>query len=209
MQKKLLRVLQEGEIRPVGGKAVRKVDVRIISASNKDLKKLVDGGEFREDLYYRLKVLTVRMPPLRQRKEDIPLLVEHFLRANTPAGKRPKALGEGLMERLAAHDWPGNVRELENEVKMMIALGDDVVTPDVLSEAVRRGRHGTADDAGDDGTVANLVERVERVERHEIVKALRLAQGNKTRASDLLGISRFTLQRKLEKYGMESEAKED
>ncbi len=208
MQKKLLRVLQEREIRPVGGKSVRPVDVRIISASNKDLKKLVESGEFREDLYYRLKVLTIRPPPLRMRKEDIPLLVDHFLHVHAPSGRRPKTLGEGVMERLVEHDWPGNVRELENEVKLMIALGDDVILPEVLSEAVRSGGRPVAgpDDAG---PVQNLVDLVERVERREIDKALRTAQGNKTRASDALGISRFTLQRKLEKYGMEAAAQDD
>jgi transcriptional regulator with GAF, ATPase, and Fis domain len=203
MQKKLLRVLQEGEIRPVGGKTVRQVDVRILSASNKDLRKLVESGEFREDLYYRLKVLTVRLPSLRQRKEDIQPLVEHFLRVHTPPGKRPKTLGEGVLDRLVAHDWPGNVRELENEVKLMIALGDDVITPDVLSDPVRRGRRSGAPE-DDDGPVQDLGRLVEGVERREIEKALRIAEGNKTRASDLLGISRFTLQRKLEKYGMEA-----
>jgi transcriptional regulator with GAF, ATPase, and Fis domain len=208
MQKKLLRALQEGEIRPVGGKTVRKVDVRIISASNKDLRRLVEAGEFREDLYYRLKVLTIRMPPLRQRKEDVPSLVEHFLRVHAPPGRRPKTLGEGVMERLMAYDWPGNVRELENESKLMIALGDEVVTPDILSESVRRGRSAPWEER-EDGPVQNLVELVERVERREIEKALRMAAGNKTRASDLLGISRFTLQRKLEKYGMEAAAKDD
>jgi DNA-binding NtrC family response regulator len=204
MQKKLLRVLQEGEIRPVGGKAVRKVDVRILSASNKDLRKLVDAGEFREDLYYRLKVLTIRVPPLRQRKEDVPLLAEHFLRVHAPAGRRAKTLGEGVLDRLVAYDWPGNVRELENEVKRMIALGEEVVGVDDLSEPVRRGGRPAAAAATADGPVRNLVELVEQVERREIEKALEQAQGNKTRASDLLGISRFTLQRKLEKYGMEA-----
>ena len=208
MQKKLLRALQEGEIRPVGGKTMRKVDVRIISASNKDLRRLVEGGEFREDLYYRLKVLTIRMPPLRQRKEDIPVLIEHFLRIHAPPGRRPKTLGEGVLDRLLAFDWPGNVRELENEAKLMIALGEDVITEDVLSEHVRRGRTGGWEER-DESPVQNLVELVERVERREIEKALRIAGGNKTRASDLLGISRFTLQRKLEKYGMEAAAEGD
>jgi transcriptional regulator with GAF, ATPase, and Fis domain len=208
MQKKLLRVLQEGEIRPVGGKSVRKVDVRIVSASNKDLKKLVEAGEFREDLYYRLKVLTVRLPPLRERKEDVPALVEHFLRLHAPPGRRPKTLHEGVLARLVAYEWPGNVRELENDVKMMIALGEDVITEDVLSEGVLRGGRRALPEASQ-GPVQNLVELVERVERHEITKALAQADGNKTRASDLLGISRFTLQRKLEKYGMAEAATED
>jgi transcriptional regulator with GAF, ATPase, and Fis domain len=204
MQKKLLRVLQEGEIRPVGGKTVKKIDVRIISASNKDLKRLVEAGEFREDLYYRLKVLTIRLPPLRQRKEDVPPLVEHFFKTHAPPGKRPKTLAPGVLERLTAYDWPGNIRELENEVKLMIALGEDVVTADVLSEQVRRGGRGGAPEEHDDGPVQDLTALVERVERREIEKALARADRNKTRASDLLGISRFTLQRKLEKYGMEA-----
>jgi DNA-binding NtrC family response regulator len=180
------------------------VDVRIISASNKDLRKLVDAGEFREDLYYRLKVLTIRVPPLRQRKEDVPPITEHFLRIHAPTGRRPKTLGEGVLDRLVAYDWPGNVRELENEVKRMIALGEDVITVDDLSEPVRRGGRPLAAAVAEDGPVQNLVDLVERVERREIEKALEQAQGNKTRASDLLGISRFTLQRKLEKYGMEA-----
>jgi transcriptional regulator with GAF, ATPase, and Fis domain len=205
MQKKLLRALQEGEIRPVGGKAVLRVDVRIISASNKDLRRLVDAGEFREDLYYRLKVLTIRVPPLRKRKEDIPVLADHFLRLHTPPGRRPKTLGEGVMDRLLAHDWPGNIRELENEVKLMIALGEEVIDPSVLSESVRAGPGGALASPAD-GPVQDLNALVERVERAEIEKALRRAEGNKTHASDLLGISRFTLQRKLEKYGMEPHA---
>jgi transcriptional regulator with GAF, ATPase, and Fis domain len=200
MQKKLLRALQEGEIRPVGGKAVRHVDVRIVSASNKELDRLVRAGEFREDLYYRLKVLTIRLPALRERKDDLPALVEHFFALHGSKGRRAKRLGPGVMDILHAYDWPGNIRELENEVKRMLALGEDEITTDVLSDAVRRGARGEGGE-GDDA-VQNLVELVERVERREITKALEQAQDNKTRASDLLGISRFTLQRKLEKYGL-------
>jgi transcriptional regulator with GAF, ATPase, and Fis domain len=205
MQKKLLRVLQEGEIRPVGGKAVVKVDVRILSASNKDLHRLVRAGEFREDLLYRLQVLTIQLPPLRERKEDIPVLVEHFMRIHAPRDGRPRHLGPGVLDALEAHDWPGNIRELENEVKRMLSLGEDLITVDVLSDAVRRTvPRGVP--SGDDDHVANLLELVEQVERHEISKALRIAEGNKTKAGELLGISRFTLQRKLEKYGMDAEA---
>jgi transcriptional regulator with GAF, ATPase, and Fis domain len=200
MQKKLLRALQEGEIRPVGGKAVKKVDVRIVSASNKELERLVRAGEFREDLYYRLKVLTIRLPPLRSRKEDVPALVEHFLALHAGPKRRAKRLGPGVMDSLVAHDWPGNIRELENEVKRMVALGEEEITVEVVSEPVRRGARRLEDP--DEGPVQNLIELVETAERREIQKALRLAEGNKTRAADLLGISRFTLQRKLEKYGM-------
>ncbi len=198
MQKKLLRTLQEGEVRPVGGKSVKKVDVRIVSASNKKLEKLVRAGEFREDLYYRLKVLNIDLPPLRERKGDVGMLASHFLALH--AGAKPvKRLDEGVLDILATYDWPGNVRELENEVKRMIALSDDVITADVLSEQVQRGARGGL--GGDDGEpVRNLIELVENVERHEIAKALKTADGNKTRAADLLGISRFTLQRKLDKY---------
>ncbi len=202
MQKRLLRALQEGEIRPVGGKAIRKVDVRIISASNKDLERLVRGGEFREDLYYRLRVLTVKLPPLRDRKDDIRRLVDHFMRLHRPKDRPSGNLGVGVMETLEAYDWPGNIRELENEVKRMLSLGDEVITGDVLSEQVRRGS-GYVEEPSEDGEpVQNLMELVERVERREIRKALHTSKGNKTRAAELLGITRFTLQRKLEKYDM-------
>ena len=117
--------------------------------------------------------------------------------------RRAQRLGQGVMETLVAYDWPGNIRELENEVKRMLALGEEEITLDVLSDTVRRGGR-PAPTHEDEGPVEDLVELVERVERREITKALNLAQGNKTRASDLLGISRFTLQRKLEKYGLKA-----
>lgn len=202
MQKRLLRVLQEGEIRPVGGKSIRKVDVRIVSASNKDLDRLVRAGEFREDLYYRLKVLTIQMPPLRDRKDDVPLLVEHFLALHQPRGRPPRRLGDGVLAALQAYDWPGNVRELENEVTRMVSLGDEVITLDILSEATRRGGGSVVGSEDETEAVQNLLELVESVERREITKALTQSQGNKTKAAEMLGISRFTLQRKLEKYEM-------
>ena len=202
MQKRLLRALQEGEIRPVGGKSIRKVDVRIVSASNKDLDRLVRAGEFREDLYYRLKVLTIQLPPLRDRKDDVPLLVEHFLRLHQPQGRPPRRLGEGVMTALQSYDWPGNIRELENEVTRMVSLGDETIVPDILSESIRRGTSLVAGSEEETEAVQNLLELVESVERREITKALTQSQGNKTKAAELLGISRFTLQRKLEKYEM-------
>ena len=201
MQKKLLRTLQEGEVRPVGAKSIKKVDVRIVSASNKHLDRLVRAGEFREDLYYRLRVLTVDLPPLRDRKDDVPLLVEHFMNLYAKPGLGPKPIDPAVTEILEAYDWPGNVRELENEVKRMVALSEGTITAEVLSEHVRSGGRGLGD-LDDDGPVRNLIDLVEQVERREIEKALHVAKNNKTRAADLLGISRFTLQRKLEKYGM-------
>ena len=202
MQRKLLRVLQEGEVRPVGGVHPIKVDVRILSASNRDLSAMIEDGTFREDLFYRLRVLHIRMPPMRERKEDIPLLVSHFLdREAKRMGGKPRRLAPGVIELLCAYDWPGNVRELENEVLRMVALSGEVVEQDVLSEQIR-GHVPKGLPVGSPDEVRDLNVLVETVEVNEIRKALRLADNNKTRAADLLRISRFALQRKLEKYGI-------
>ncbi|MHC5036691.1 MAG: sigma 54-interacting transcriptional regulator [Planctomycetota bacterium] len=133
MQAKLLRVLQDGEFRPVGGKAVKKVDVRMIYASNRDLRKEVAEGRFREDLFYRMNVLTVHLPPLRDRIEDIPLLVDHFLLAFAEAGHMPVTMTAGAVKRMLAYRWPGNVRELENEIKRAEALSDGEIRSEHLS----------------------------------------------------------------------------
>jgi transcriptional regulator with GAF, ATPase, and Fis domain len=203
MQRKLLRVLQEGEVRPVGGVAAIKVDVRILSASNRDLSSMVEDGTFREDLFYRLRVLHIRMPPLRERKEDIALLASHFLdREAKRMGGKPRRLAPGVLDMLCAYDWPGNVRELENEVLRMVALSGEVVETDVLSEQIR-GHVPKGLPVGSPDEVRDLNVLIETVEVNEIRKSLRLAENNKTRAADLLRISRFALQRKLEKYGIE------
>jgi transcriptional regulator with GAF, ATPase, and Fis domain len=205
LQRKLLRVLQEGEVRPVGGVEPIKVDVRIVSASNRDLSAMVESGEFREDLFYRLRVLHIRMPALRERKEDIPLLVTAFLdREAKRAGGRPKRMAPGVMDLLLAYDWPGNVRELENECLRMVALSGEVIEADVLSEQVR-GYVPQAIVPGRPDEVRDLNLLVEQVEVGEIRKALSLHGSNKTRAADALRISRFALQRKLEKYGILAE----
>jgi transcriptional regulator with GAF, ATPase, and Fis domain len=202
LQKKLLRVLQEKEVRRVGGKRTQKVDVRIISASNRDLRSLVESGEFREDLYYRLRVLSITLPPLRERKGDVPLLVAHFLKTFAPSGHKPKQITPRAMSALEAYDWPGNIRELENEVRRLIAVAGDVIHEEDLSEAVRRGPKGFAGVPGPPDEVRNLEKLVRDVEVEEIRKALAVARANKTKAADLLGISRFTLQRKMEKYNL-------
>lgn len=137
MQTKLLRVLQDGEIRPVGGTSVLHVDVRVIAASNKDLRELVAKKLFREDLFFRLNVITIYLPPLRDRKEDIPLLVAHFLRKATAENKRELAVTPAAMKALQKHRWPGNVRELENEIRRGVALCDDVIDVGDLSPEVR------------------------------------------------------------------------
>ena len=203
MQKKLLRALQEGEIRPVGGKEVVAVDVRIISASNRDLQRLVRESGFREDLFYRLNVLQIALPPLRDRREDVPLLLAHFLEKHAVRAQRPvPRLEKRVMDLLVAYDWPGNVRELENEAQKMVALSEGIVTEEVLSDTVREGP-GVPPVPGQE--IRHLDALVEEVEKEEIARALRLSQGNKTRAATALGISRFTLQRKLDKYGMEGQ----
>ncbi len=206
MQKKLLRVIQERRVRPVGGEAEVPFDVRLLSASNQDVKALVSSGSFREDLYYRLQVVTVELPPLRERREDIPLLVRHFLEIHCRslnAGR--KIVSPEVLALYMAYEWPGNVRELENEVKRAIALADEIITPEAVSEHVRGGERAypapaPASAPSDAEGGRDLTRLVEDVERGEISRAMALAKGNKTKAAGLLGISRFTLQRKLQKY---------
>jgi len=199
VQKKLLRFLQEGEFRPVGGRESVHVDVRIISASNKDLAEIVTKGEFREDLMYRLNVLPMRLPPLRDRKDDVPLLVDAFMkRFGRETGRPNMKMRPEVLDALCAYHWPGNVRELENEIRMLITFSDDPITPDRLSERIRRALSAPSDAPAREG----LTGRVEALERSEIRRALEEATGNKSRAAETLGISRFALQRKLEKYRM-------
>ena len=200
VQKKLLRVLQEHEVRRVGGKTMIKVDVRIISATNRDLRRLVEEGEFREDLYYRLRVLSVGLPPLRERGSDIPMLATHFLKIHTPSGHKPKQITPAALKVFESYDWPGNIRELENELKRLIAVAGDVIHEEDVSDQVRKGPRGIEGFEGDPGAVRDLDQLVAQVEVEEIRKALTLTGGNKTRAAEMLGISRFTLQRKMEKY---------
>jgi DNA-binding NtrC family response regulator len=186
----------------VGGKETIPVDVRIISASNRDLQTLVESGEFREDLLYRLRVLTVDLPPLKDRREDIPLLVSHFFSSAVDRGEAvPERIEPEVVSVMQEYDWPGNVRELENEVRRLIALSDDAVTTDLLSESIRTGR--TAAPPPEEGEIRPLEDQVRDLEVREIERALSATGGNKTKASELLGISRFTLQRKLDKYGMD------
>jgi transcriptional regulator with GAF, ATPase, and Fis domain len=200
LQSKLLRFLQDGEFRPVGGNQPVKVDVRIVSASNKDLRKLVEAGGFREDLFYRLNVLPVRVPPLRERREDVPILAEHFVaRAAAASGRKAPAVEPGVIEAFARYAWPGNVRELENEVRRVVTLADDAVTVERLSPHVAAGRGGP--EPFDDGDLTN---RVRSMEIREIQRALKEAHGNKSRAAAQLGISRFALNRKMEKYGIDA-----
>jgi len=213
MQKKVLRVLQEGEFRLVGSEEKVKVDVRLIAASHQRLDELVAAGTFREDLYYRVHVLTVDLPPLRERREDIPLLAEALLaRAAREAGRAVPLLPREVLAALVAYDWPGNVRELENEMRRLVVLATDEVRLDLLSSQVleRRSLHAPAaagSTAPPEGS--NIRDAVADLERRSIEAALAAAEGNKSRAAQALGISRFALQRKLDKYGLgRSEAPE-
>jgi DNA-binding NtrC family response regulator len=196
LQAKLLRVLQEGEMRPVGEDRARTVDVRILAATHRDLKDMVARGTFREDLYYRLAVIHLRVPPLRERPEDIPLLARAFLARHAArcGVSRPPA-SEALLDRLRAHPWPGNVRELENALESLVALSPD----GVLDLSLLPGP------ASAPPAPLGLRQRVEAYEKGLVAEALRAARGNRTEAARLLGISRVTLHDKLNKYGLARE----
>ncbi|RKY27553.1 MAG: hypothetical protein DRP79_03175, partial [Planctomycetota bacterium] len=201
MQKKLLRVLQEGEIRPVGGKQYIKVKVRIVSATNKDLKTRMEKGEFREDLYYRLNVVTVNLPPLRDRPEDVPLLVNHFLTKISEETGRPRLeIPPDVMRLLERYKWPGNVRELENEINRLAALSDRVVSVDSLSQNLRMLQEPGVPVEGDTHWRARTLKEIER---ETIIRTLRATGGNKVEAARTLGIDRTTLYNKMHRYGIE------
>jgi Nif-specific regulatory protein len=202
LQAKLLRALQEGEIRAVGAAKTIKVDTRIVAATNRDLEKEVQEGRFREDLYYRLKVFPLRVPPLRERTEDLPLLASHFLkRYNQEFGRRIAGFSQQAMEMLQSYKWPGNVRELENEVqRLVIQVEDDAfVQPEHLSPKIRQAENVLGRVAPAKGT---LKEMMEQVERWLIAEALRDHGGNKTRTAVTLGITREGLHKKLDKLGL-------
>ncbi len=191
MQARLLRVLQDGEIRPVGGERGSRVDVRVIAATHRDLEGMVKSGGFREDLYYRLAVVSVALPPLRERGDDIAPLVAHFI-AKHAKGKKVRVERRAL-DRLRAERWPGNVRQLENEMRRALALCDDVIREDSFSFAPSAG----AAMGSDAGTPAELDLRaqIDALERRLIRRALDDSKGNQTKASELLGVSRFGLQK--------------
>jgi serine/threonine-protein kinase PknK len=192
MQAKLLRVLQDGEVRAVGGERARKVDVRVMGATHRDLEAMVAGGKFREDLFYRLNVITLRVPALRERADDIPLLVDHFVKKHA-TGKAVKVT-RGAMDKLIAFPWPGNVRQLENEVRRAIVLGEGTIDVGELSAEVARGGPAAARGAGLD-----LRSRVDGLEGELVREALAKTRGNQTRAAQMLGLSRFGLQKMIKR----------
>jgi DNA-binding NtrC family response regulator len=198
LQAKLLRVLQERELRPLGAARSEKVDVRVLSATNRDLAQRMREGAFREDLFYRLNVIEVMLPPLRDRAEDVLPLAEHFLgEAAARSGKRIGAFTQAALKILLAYPWPGNVRELENVVERAVALAEgDQIGPDDLPSQVRERR--SADVLA--GALARGLTLAE-LEREYIHRVLQAEGGNKTRAAQRLGLDRKTLYRKLEEYG--------
>jgi Nif-specific regulatory protein len=202
LQSKLLRVLQEGEIRAVGATQEKRVDVRIVAATNRNLDQEVAQGRFREDLYYRLKVFPIRVPPLRERREDVALLAEHFLiRYGSELGKSVAGYSQQAMELLQAYDWPGNVRELQNEVQRLVIQieGGDFITPDLLSPRIRQIEGLIARVKPTKGT---LKEVMDQLERFILIEALRQHDNNKTAAAKTLGITREGLHKKLRAFGV-------
>jgi DNA-binding NtrC family response regulator len=205
LQVKLLRVLQDRTFEPVGSSKSMTVDVRVVAATNQNLETAIRTGRFREDLYYRLNVIPIEVPPLRQRRDDIPLLAQHFLDVmHQERGTRVDSISDEGMALLCRYDWPGNVRELENLIERLSVLrGEGEIGPEDLP-AVMRGRPVTAASAPaipEDGL--DFREVVDRFESELIRQALQQTQGNKNRAAQLLGLNRTTLLEKIKKKGLE------
>jgi two-component system response regulator AtoC len=203
LQVKLLRALQEGEVRRVGSTETKRVDVRVISATNQDLEAAVESGEFRKDLYYRLAVVPVHLPPLRSRREEIPQLTKHLLERHARRLHVDiDAIVPEAMEILLTYSWPGNIRELENVIERALVLTDDqVISVDDLPEAVRRpAPEGPT--LAVDGDDLSVKRHGVRLERHLIQLALDRTGGNKTQAAELLELSPRALRYKIQEYGL-------
>jgi len=224
-QTRLLRVLQEGEYTRVGGRTPIRVNVRIVAATHRDLRKLIREGTFREDLFYRLNVVPIRLPSLRERLEDIPELVNHFLMQASEEGLPRKTLSAEAMARLKAHRWPGNIRELENMVRRLTALyshdviGVDVIEtefsennvneaapsaePQSLSESIERHVREYFDAHDDDLPANGLYDRILReMERPLLNVTLEATRGNQVKAAEVLGLNRNTLRKKIRELGV-------
>jgi two-component system, NtrC family, nitrogen regulation response regulator GlnG len=226
-QTRLLRVLQQGEYTTVGGRTPIKTDVRIIAATNRDLRQLIQQGLFREDLYYRLNVVPLRLPPLRERVEDISDLVRHFLRKAEEEGLPPKRLDPEALDILRHHRWPGNVRELENLIRRLAVLhaGDAIPASAVAAELREPVRSGLQDDGDEPVSLSSAVERhlmkyfsehgdrlpppglydriLQEIERPLLSICLAATRGNQIRAAHLLGLNRNTLRKKIRDLGLE------
>ncbi|MCP4689883.1 MAG: GAF domain-containing protein, partial [Desulfobacterales bacterium] len=202
MQVKLLRVLQEGQFRPVGGSRSRKVNVRLIASTNRDLKEEVLKGNFREDLYYRINVFPIRLPPLRDRGEDIPFLAAHFLKKYGKKLNRPGArMGPRVVELLARFNWRGNVRELENEIERALTLAgvSGRIKADNLSEKIHMAQKQKRYMKQPKGTLPQMIERIEK---QMVTEALRKSKGNRSEAARNLGLTRQGLLNKVSRYNL-------
>jgi DNA-binding NtrC family response regulator len=221
-QAKILRVLQEREVQRLGGTEPIRVDVRLIVATNKDLEEAISEGRFREDLYYRLNVLSLRLPPLRERREDIPGLVDYFLkRFNKDLRKNIVDLSPETTKRLIAHPWPGNVRELENVLKRACVLckGSRILPEELLLDSGTAQRIGLEEGKKSERRLDKLLDEVYReikkvsqdkniislVEKALITRVLREMKGNQIQAAKILGINRNTLRKRMEKFGLKKE----
>jgi transcriptional regulator with PAS, ATPase and Fis domain len=190
LQAKLLRVIEQNEFIKLGDEKTTKVNIRIIAATNKDLKKAIEEGSFREDLYYRLNVFTIQLPALKERREDIPSLADWFL--NISAAKENKSklkLSNEALALLKNYNWPGNIRELRNVIDRAVILSDDVILPEDLPYEIQSNTQTASSDLS-----------LSSVEKDHIQKVLRYTNGNKTKAAEYLGIGLTTLYRKLEEY---------
>jgi len=198
-QAKVLRALEEQRFEPVGAAQSAQVDVRVVAATNKHLEEEIERGNFREDLFYRLNVIPFFVPPLRDRREDIPLLADHFLREFTTAyGRRPKELTAEAYRALTDHHWPGNVRELKNLIERIVILNPQVRV-DARHIPLTPARRSSD---GSQGRFGSLQEVREAVEREYILKKLEEANGNVTRTAELLGLERSNLYRKMKTLGI-------
>ena len=211
MQAKLLRVLQENEVRRVGGQRWLQVDMRVVAATNKDLAELVQQKVFREDLYYRLNVVTLTLPPLRERRDDIPALAQAFLgRASRENNKPLATISDEALELLSAYAWPGNIRELENTMERAVALSQQtVLVSDDLPEAIRNRQSGDVTPKGKnaDAFILSDFPTLEEVKKRYIVKVLHDTTGNVSRAAEVLDVDRRSLYRMMERYQIASPRK--
>lgn len=202
MQVKMLRVLQEGTFTPVGSTQSKRANVRILAATNRELQRMVKEGMFREDLFYRLNVINLIVPPLRERKDDIPILAEHFLNKFAKESGQKKSIDKGTLERLLNHEWPGNVRELENEVERLCVLAgaDEMISAELLSNHIvdnAKNKYPGYRVAG------KLKDALEDLEKQMIRDGLERTRWNKSKLAKELGISRAGLIMKVEKYGLD------
>jgi two-component system response regulator HydG len=203
IQVKLLRVLESGEIVRVGTNEPVKVNVRLISATNRDLAEAINEGKFRQDLYHRLKVVSVKLPPLRERREDIPLLIEHFLKEFTAShGKTITAVTPAVRKAIMAYSWPGNVRELKNTIESMVVLDSDgqLDLDDMTEDLQAFTSSGKGD--GSSGVDSLVGQSLEEIEKHYILETLKRCNGNREEAARQLGIGERTLYRKLKEYNL-------